>query len=389
VLALYGLLFLLEIGNQGIVPLAPRFAEQFDLSKVETGAILATASALSVLVCVPVGLWTDRLGPRVPTLTAAALTVLGCAGIAFADDFWTLLAARAVFGAGFATAWTAGLVWLAQLVPQGRRTHALGATVTTAGVAGLVGPTLTGQLAERFGVAVPFTALAIGSVVVLGCLVPLASTRPAGRVRQSLRETFGSARRSRAVAGGFALTVLGGLVGSVVNLLVPLQLDANGLSEGTIGVVFSAGAGLFIVVSGTVARLGERATRIRVGGTASLLLGGVLVLVVASTATPVLVTFIALRAPLFAILFTLSFPLAASGARRAGVGEGAVLGLLNVLWGIATVIGPLAGGALAEGAGQRAAYGAAIACCLVTAGWALVAGRAKAAAPDTAPLASS
>ena len=63
-----------------------------------------------------------------------------------------------------------------------------------------------------------------------------------------------------------------------------------------------------------------------------------------------------LRAPLFAILFCISFPLGAAGADRAGIGRGVVLGLLNGVWALANVIGPIAGGALADLAGRSAVY---------------------------------
>ena len=56
------------------------------------------------------------------------------------------------------------------------------------------------------------------------------------------------------------------------------------------------------------------------------------------------------------MLFGISFPLAAWGADRAGIGRGVVLGLLNGVWAAANVIGPIAGGALAEVAGRSAVY---------------------------------
>ncbi len=161
-----------------------------------------------------------------------------------------------------------------------------------------------------------------------------------------------------------------------MNLLVPLQLDDNGLSEGLIGVVFSAGAGVFIVASATVARLAHRTARVEVVGAAALMLIGVLGIVLASSATGAVVAFLLLRAPLLAVLFTIAFPLAAAGARRAGVGAGAVVGLLNVLWGVATVVAPVGAGAIAEVTDERWAYAAVAVACLATAAWAFLTARA-------------
>lgn len=384
---LFALLFLVEVVHWAIVPLAPRFADEFGLSTVQTGAILAATSIVSVLVAIPAGVLTDRLGPRPITIVAAVLATTGTAGQAVAVDFWSLFGARAVFGAGFAIIWTAGLVWLGAVVSGPVRARALGSTITTAGVGGLVGPALTGLLAEHVGLPVPFVLAAAALAVATAVLVlpaPRLVTPPSERAPLRLRATIGRARRDRVVLAGFAATALGGLTAGVVSLLVPLQLDTNGLSEGSIGIVFSAGAGIFVVASALIARHGDRTARIRTVGLAAGALAAVLVLLLVSEATAVVVAFVLLRTPVMATLFTVSFPLAAMGARRAGVGEGAVLGLLNMSWGVSTMVGPLVGGAVADALGYAAAYGAVLGFAVAVACWALLAARAEretAAAP--------
>ncbi len=81
-----------------------------------------------------------------------------------------------------------------------------------------------------------------------------------------------------------------------------------------------------------------------------------LLLPVVSATVPSLVSLLVLRSPIFAVLFGISFPLAAWGAEQAGIGKGVVLGMLNGVWALANVIGPLAGGALAQLAGRSAVY---------------------------------
>ncbi len=371
-LAIYGLLIAAEIVSWAIVPLAPRFRTELGLTKVEVGAILATVSVLSIAVSVPVGVWADRLGARALTLGSGIAIAAGSVAQGLASDFWSLLGARALFGVGFATVWTAGLALLAEVVPSGRRATALGATTATAGLGGLIGPAATGFLAERFGMLIPFAAF--GSAALLVCAALLA-LRPAGelpeRHHRAARDTYRLARRDRAVVAAIVATVLGGLAAGTVNLLVPLQLDENGLSEALIGIVFSAGAALFLVASATVARLADRTARVNAVGATALALACVLGIVLASPATAAVVAFLLLRAPVLAILFTVAFPLAAAGARRAGIGAGAVVGLLNVLWGVATVVAPLGAGALAELAGDRWAYAAVAVACAAAAAWAL------------------
>ena len=109
--------------------------------------------------------------------------------------------------------------------------------------------------------------------------------------------------------------------------------------------------------------------RLVVGGVASALLAAVLLLPVLSATVPSMVSLLVLRSPIFAVLFGISFPLAAWGAEQAGIGKGVVLGMLNGVWAAANVIGPIAGGALAQLAGRSAVYLVLMAISAVAAFW--------------------
>src|SRR5205085_12322288 len=104
---------------------------------------------------------------------------------------------------------------------------------------------------------------------------------------------------------------------------VPLQLHANGISTSGIGLAYTASSAVFIAVSGFVARLGARAVSVGVAGAVTLMLAGSMSLVVASVSTVAIVCFLPVRAPTRSTLFTIAYPLAGAGARRATVGRGA------------------------------------------------------------------
>jgi len=67
------------------------------------------------------------------------------------------------------------------------------------------------------------------------------------------------------------------------------------------------------------------------------------------------------------VLWTVSYPLAASAGRastgRASTGLGASVGLLNVIWAATALLGPLGAGLAAEHLGARAAFGLTQAAC--------------------------
>jgi predicted MFS family arabinose efflux permease len=171
-----------------------------------------------------------------------------------------------------------------------------------------------------------------------------------------LAETLRRAATEPAVVGSLGLVLIASCVSSAIYLLVPLQLHDDGLSARGIGAAFSIGAVVFVLTSYLVGRLGARAVRLVVGGVATALLAAVLLLPVLSATVPSLVSLLVLRSPIFAVLFGISFPLAAWGAEQAGIGKGVVLGMLNGVWALANVIGPLAGGALAQLAGRSSVY---------------------------------
>jgi MFS family permease len=54
--------------------------------------------------------------------------------------------------------------------------------------------------------------------------------------------------------------------------------------------------------------------------------------------------------------FTASYPLAADGAERAGVGQGVAMGLLSVSWGLGALVGPVLTGTVAGLAGDATGF---------------------------------
>jgi predicted MFS family arabinose efflux permease len=379
ILLVYGLLMVGEFSWSAVVPLVPTLAEQLHLSQSAAG-LLAGATGLAVLaISIPSGMLADRYGARPLTLMAAALMSLALVAHAV-PGFWPLIAARFVFGLGFGTVWTAGIAWIGELAPPDRRDEALARPMTIAGLAFMCGPVISGAVAQDLGVRTPFVAAGVLGVVV-GLLLlrvpePEQVHRPA---TPALVETLRRAATEPAVIGSLGLVLIASCVSSAIYLLVPLQLHDDGVSARGIGAAFSLGALVFVVTSYLVARLGPRAVRLVVGGVASALLSLVLLLPIASATVPSLVSLLILRSPIFAVLFGISFPLAAWGAEQAGIGKGVVLGMLNGVWAASNVIGPIAGGALAQLAGRSSVYVVLTVASVVAALWLVPRRRAAAA----------
>jgi MFS family permease len=385
-LPFYGLTFLSGVVWLAIVPLVPAYARTLSLSKVETGMVLAAAGVATLVMSFPIGVLADRVGARALTIGSSVLVVLSCLGQGLAADFWALLAARAVFGVALGTIWTAGIAWISDASSDYQRSSALGIPTTVAGLGIMVGPGFAGLLAGAFGVRTPYYVLAAASAVVTLALVR-APASEAGYRSEPVLATLRSARRDRFVVASCAVMALIGLLNGGINLLAPLELNRAGLSAGETGLVFSAASGIFVLVSAKVTRFGGRAVTPRVVGSAALLYAATLLVAVLSGSAAAIIVFLLLRAPFWSTLSTLSYPLGALGAHGADLGRGAIMGLLNLVWGAASAVGPLAAGGLAQSLGERWVYALLFAWCTATGIWLVaVPGRSGAARDAPEPV---
>ncbi len=369
VLLLYMALFVGEVMWSAIVPLVPAFSNRFHLSTFEAGLLLASTSLAILLVSIPAGIVVDRIGARRLTIAAVVVMAVADLGQGLAGSFWVLVAARTLFGAGFGVLWTTGIAWLSEAVGD-REAQALSLTVTTAGLGGVAGPAFAGVLVDRFGLGAPFfISAAISAALAVGLAVESSGSghaAPSGKPVLSVLRLAGAERR---IVAALVLMTLGGLMGSNVNLLVPLQLHENGVDTASIGVAFGISAGVFLASSAVVARFGERAARLEVGAIATACAGLTFVVLIASDSTAAQVGFLQLRAPFTATMFTITFPLAVLGARAVGIGVGAVAALLNIAWALSVLVGPLVAGGLAQTAGSQASYAIVMVAAAATVVW--------------------
>ena len=339
-LLFYLLIFLDEVALLSIVPLVPAYTRAYNLSDVRAGALLSVSSLAIVVASVPAGRLSDRFGARIVTLVASAIAAAAMLGSAVAPNFIALLAARAAFGVGSGTIWSAGISWLSDSAAEESRDRALALVVTTAGVGSMIGPVFAGLLADHVARGAVF---AVAGVPMIALVVALALSDPGTRMRhghQPLAEIAAGMRASPLLAGAIAIMLLGGVGDGVVNLVAPLQLGDQGLSSGEIGAVFSIASTIFIASSAAVARVGRRAVSLHLAGLMAALQAVSLIPVLASGAVAPVVSTVLVRSVSVGPPYAMAFPLGALGAARLGFGTGTVNGLMGVVWGAANFVGP-------------------------------------------------
>jgi MFS family permease len=257
--------------------------------------------------------------------------------------------------------WTAGLCWLAAGADGPR---ALGGSVASAGVGGVAGPAVSGALTEHLGLAVPLLAAGVGFAVITAGLAALRVPRgPIAPRGQAATARLRTVRRERGVIAAAAAVVTAGLSTGACALLVPAQLHLAGASSGQIGLAFAAAGILFAAGSALTTAIGGRAVNLPVTCAAMLALTAALWIGVLSTASLMLIVMLCAATAARSVLWTVSYPLAATAAERRGLGLGAAVGLLNGIWAATAVLGPLGAGLAAEHLGARAAFGLTGAAC--------------------------
>jgi len=369
---LYALVFVAALAQTALVPLLPGLTDHGGLSTAAAAALIAIPGAATFAVALPAGAIADRVGARRVTLGASALLAAGVLVQAVPGTVW-LLAGRVAFGVAYGIVWTTAVAWLGaqgSAAGDAARSRRQGAIVTCAASGVAAGPAFGALLADRLGFAAPMLGaglIAAAVTVALAAVSRGAAPAPAAPERA----LAGLARAGRGLAGGAVALALSGATNATLQLLVPLQLHRTGLGTASIGLAFSAAAGLYIAISAVVVRLGRRAATPRTNAIAAALL--VLALLPAGssgTAVAVLATMALTVAPR-ATLSTIAYPLASAEAARAGVGHGVAIGLLNGAWAAAMVAAPFAAGAVSHWAGVQAAWLMTLAAAALGAVWLL------------------
>jgi predicted MFS family arabinose efflux permease len=369
--ALYALVVVASVAQSAIVPLLPRLADVDGLSTAATAALIAAPGAATFAVALPAGVFADRFGARRVTLAAGALLALGMLAQAAGGTAW-LLAGRLVFGVAYGIAWTTAVAWLGEHdADPGARARRQAAVVTCAASGVAAGPAFGALLAAHAGLAAPFLGAGVAGLAVTVALAAVSRGAPATTAAPSAPALTALAQGGRGLAGGALALALSGAVNATLQLLVPAQLHRTGASTESIGLAFSAAAGLYIAISAVVVRLGHRAVTPRTNAVAALLLALALLPAGWSGTAVAVLTTMALTVVPRATLSTIAYPLASREAARAGVGHGVAIGLLNGAWAAAMVAAPFAAGAVSHWAGMRAAWLATLAVAALAAAWLL------------------
>jgi predicted MFS family arabinose efflux permease len=334
---------------------------------MEVGVLVGAYAASVLAGTLPLGRLSDRIGRRRPFLWG--LVGLGATTLlfAFATSYPLLLLARVLQGLAAAATWTAGLALLAEGFPSERRGQAMATAFAAANVGVLLGPPVAGFLSEGFGPRSPFLlAAGLALADAAARVLFLRDDEPPAGPRVSLAGLLRN-RTVRTLAGAMAL---GASLWALLESVLPLHLDsALGMGASEIGLLFAAAALAHTLTSPLMGRLSDRFGRLpvlRVGFCLSALLLPLPAFL--STKATVAVSMAALGVTASFVLSPVSPGLADAVEAMGSRSFGSVFSLVNIVYSLGMMAGPLAGSALVEAVGLRGALvatGAAFALYLV------------------------
>jgi MFS family permease len=356
-----------------LTPLVPAYADEFDLSKAGAGLLVGAYGAGALFGGIPGGLAAARWGPKRAVVGALLLLAAASFAFAFADTALALGLARFVQGISSTATWAGALTWISVETPRERRGAAIGTTFGAAVAGAVLGPVF-GGFAEFAGVETSFAAV---GVVVLG-FAGLAALGGTSRREALSFDGLTRALHDRRFVGGLWLNMLPAILFGMLLVLAPLALDDAGWGAFAIAGVFFAAGLVEVVLNPLLGRFSDRVGRlipIRASLAASAVMAAALGAASAAVAIAVLVCLASIS---FGSLYTPSMSLASTRAEVAGLAQGLAYGVVNSAWALGELLGPTAGGALAEASGDAAPYlvGAAL-CALTLAATYRVAGRMR------------
>jgi len=324
-----------------IAPLLPEYVDKLHMSTAQAGILSAAYAAGTLVAALPGGYVASRFGPRRTVIWG--LCGLGFASLSFGllDSPSPLDAARFIQGAAGALIWSGALTWIINSYPEEQRGQVIGTALGTAVAGSLLGPAL-GALAGSVGTEPVFAAVLVVSLA----LAYAASRFPDTVVRenQPLREVVSCLVDRRLVEAAIFVSSPSLMFGAL-DVLLPLRVDVLGGGHAVIAAGFIGGAAIESVLAPLAGRLSDR-----VGRRGPYVLG----MGICAGSLPVVIASLLVCSLGSGFCFAPAMTLISDAAEASGLHQGYGVGVTNMAWAAAQVLGGVAGAAIAGVTGDAA-----------------------------------
>ncbi len=158
-------------------PILSVYAQSLGASFTTVGMVVGAYGFVQMWLRIPLGIWSDRLGRRLPFLYAGHFfNLVGCLGLAMAPTPMYLIVFRGVLGISAAT-WVAFTVLFASYFPANQSPKAMGIITAINGISLITVNGFGGQIAQMWGMGATFYAGAVLAAIGLIATVPIKEHR--------------------------------------------------------------------------------------------------------------------------------------------------------------------------------------------------------------------
>ncbi len=146
---------------------APFVRTEFNASLQLVGFAVSGYFLLRMLAEFPIGVLSDRMGPRLPLIGGRILAVIGAYLCYRTSNIWMLIFARVIWGMGDASFFCIGMSYVSRLFPAQKRGRAMGVFQAVEMVGSFMGQTIGGYAAAEYGPRFNFLLTTVMAIVAL------------------------------------------------------------------------------------------------------------------------------------------------------------------------------------------------------------------------------
>lgn len=203
----------------GFAPLIPIFIRDLRLTYAAAGTIMTSYFWTYMVAQIPIGLLTDRWGPRRVMIVFTAILSLGVLGFPLSQSYGASLLFRMLVGLGAAAVWVPSIRLINEWFPPHERGRATGILSAGGGLGGTLGLLAIPLLAELWGWRWSYASMVLPVFLTLALLVLL--VRPADTAVEA-----GDPHHARESPGGPSVENLswGGSLGGLRRVLASREL---------------------------------------------------------------------------------------------------------------------------------------------------------------------
>jgi len=329
------------------VPVLPDLSRRLGASPSVIGLLFGSFGVTMLLVSLPMGAVSDRVGRRGPMLVGLVALAASTLLFAYATELPTLFAARLVQGAADAVAWVVGFALVSDLYAPEERGRVTGIILGGASFAYMIGPSLGGWLYEMGGIRLPF--LAVTGMAVLTFCGFLWLRLPDYRAPHEQLPIAQLVRHPAVLTCSVVVFICASTLTMFEPVFVLYLQGMLGIGPAKVGTAFAAAALSNTFVHPLVGRAVDKWGARRLTGIGLLACAVMLPIVAQTWSFASAIVLGVLTSATFAMIATPSLTFMGDATTAAGIGSfGTAYGIYNAVWAVGVLFGPALGGYLYE-----------------------------------------